>query len=74
MIGIVTGAAIAEADVEIAVGAEREVAAVVIGEWLRDEGGAAGAVEAQIEPGCGVGDEGTSSAGIAPRPCCRSGS
>ena len=49
MIGIVAGAAVAEADVEEAVGTEREVAAVVIRERLRDERLARRAAPAQIE-------------------------
>ena len=49
VIGIVARSAVAHADVEIAVGAEREVAAVVIRERLRDERRAAGAAPAQVE-------------------------
>ena len=54
---IVARAAVAEADVEIAVRTEREVAAVVIGERLRDERRPVGAAPAQIEPRRGIGDD-----------------
>ena len=56
MIGIVARAAVAEADVEVAVGSEREMPAVVIRERLRDDGGAVGR-QSEIEARSGVGDE-----------------
>ena len=58
MLGIVAGAAVAEADVEIAVGTERQVAAVVVRERLRDERVAA-APPAQIEPRAGSATSGS---------------
>ena len=54
---IVSRAAVAEADVEKAVGAKRQVAAVVIGEGLRDERGSARAAPTQIETRARIGDQ-----------------
>ena len=54
MVRVVTGSAVAEADVEKPVGTEREVAAVVVREGLRDERLTGGAAPAQIEPRRGV--------------------
>jgi hypothetical protein len=55
VVRIVAAATIAEADVEVAVGSEHEVAAVVIRERLADEPIAAGPSE--IEPRRGIRDE-----------------
>ena len=57
MFRIVAGAAVAEADVEIAVRSERQMPAVVIRERLRDRRSAARATKPQIESRRWVGDE-----------------
>ena len=57
MIRIVAGAAVAQADVEKAVGAEREVAAVVIRERLRDEARPPAPPQRRSKRDAGIGDE-----------------
>ena len=71
MVGIVAGSAVAEADVQVAVRTEGEMAAVVIRERLRDRGRSARAAEAQIEPRRGIGDERIRRAPEPRRPRCR---
>ncbi len=57
MIGVVAGPAIAEADVQVTVRAEREMSAVVVRERLRDRGRPVRTTEAEIEPRRRIGDE-----------------
>jgi hypothetical protein len=65
VVRIVTRSPVAEADVEIAVGAEHHVAAVVVGERLPHDGEPR--APAQIESRGGIGDEGIRRRALEPR-------
>ena len=63
MLRIVSGSAVAEPDVKVTIGPEHQVAAIVVGERLRDEPGSA---ELQIEARRGIRDV---AVGGALEPC-----
>src|SRR5438093_391155 len=58
MAGIVARSAVAQADIQKAIGAENQIAAVVVRERLSDERGAARSVPAQVESRTRIGDQG----------------